>query len=53
VIGKRVEALVPRVRSKDLSVFAVMWTSGRYFHEITSDCEDAALYTEKNIRDPE
>ncbi|HVB36803.1 MAG TPA: hypothetical protein VND42_06145 [Candidatus Acidoferrales bacterium] len=53
VIGKRVEALLPRVRSKDLSVFAVMWTSGRYFHEITSDCEDAALYTEKKIRDPE
>lgn len=52
VIGERVEAFLPRVGSKNLSAFAVMWTSGRYFHEITSDCEEAALYNEKNIHDP-
>lgn len=54
VIGERVEALLPREGSKNLSVFDVMWTSGRYFHEVGSSfsCKQAVLPVEKNIRDP-
>lgn len=54
VIGERVEALLPRKGSKNLSAFDVMWTSGRYFHEVGSSvsCKQAVLSVEKNIRDP-
>jgi hypothetical protein len=55
VIGERVETLLPREDLKNLSAFDVMWTSGRYFHEVISSfsCKQAVLSVENNIRDPD
>lgn len=52
VMGRRIEAFLPAANPKKASVFAVMWTWGRYFHELTSNCRKAALYTEKNAHNP-
>lgn len=51
VVGRRVEALLPISRPINGSIFAVMWTSGRYFHEIQSTCKEFVLYAEKNARE--
>lgn len=50
VLGRRIEALMPVKGSKD-SIFAVIWTSGRYFYAIGSrpTCRQVVLAAEKNI----
>lgn len=52
VMGRRVEAFALSANPKKASVFVVMWTWGRYFHELTSNCKKAVLYTEKNTHNP-
>lgn len=51
VVGSRVEAVLPPLRNSNASVFVLMWTWGRYFHEITSDCKEAVLYAERNAHE--
>jgi len=51
ILGRRVEALLPSSAPTNRSVFAVMWTADRYFHEIHSNCKEAVLYAEKNARE--
>ncbi|MHB8525863.1 MAG: hypothetical protein ACYDD2_06875 [Candidatus Acidiferrales bacterium] len=52
VVGRRVEALMPKKGSKDL-VFAILWTSGHYFYQVSSSprCKRAVFEAEENIRE--
>lgn len=49
VVGRRAEAIF---RSSNGSAFSLLWTWGRYFHEVSSvvDCRSVILTSEKRTR---